>query len=129
LSVARITIEDCLKEVPNRFLLVHMTAKRVRQIREGHEYLISSPKNEDIVVALREIAAGKVKLEYKKSKQALPEPEPEREAEEPALIEQAAAVEEKEALQPARIDQKAPEGLEEGGEPIEPAEPTDPSTE
>jgi DNA-directed RNA polymerase subunit omega len=37
-----------------------MVSKRVRQIREGSEYLVSSPKNEDIVVALREIAAGKV---------------------------------------------------------------------
>jgi DNA-directed RNA polymerase subunit omega len=37
-----------------------MAAARVRQIREGSEYLVSSPKNEDIVVALREIAAGKV---------------------------------------------------------------------
>jgi DNA-directed RNA polymerase subunit omega len=37
-----------------------MAARRVRQIREGSEYLVSSPKNEDIVVALREIAAGKV---------------------------------------------------------------------
>jgi DNA-directed RNA polymerase subunit omega len=60
--LARITIEDCLKRVPNRFLLVHMAAKRVRQIRDGHEYLVSSPKNEDIVVSLREIAAGKVLL-------------------------------------------------------------------
>jgi len=58
--VARITIEDCLDKVDNRFQLVHMAAKRVRQIREGSEYLVSSPKNEDIVVALREIAAGKV---------------------------------------------------------------------
>lgn len=58
--MARITIEDCLKRVPNRFLLVHMAAKRVRQIREGSEYLVSSPKNEDIVVSLREIAAGKI---------------------------------------------------------------------
>ena len=61
--LARITIEDCLKKVPNRFLLVHMAAKRVRQIREGYEYLVSSPKNEDIVVALREIAAGKVSIQ------------------------------------------------------------------
>jgi DNA-directed RNA polymerase subunit omega len=59
-SVARITIEDCLKKVSNRFLLVNMVAKRVRQIREGSDYLVSSPKNEDIVVALREVAAGKV---------------------------------------------------------------------
>jgi DNA-directed RNA polymerase subunit omega len=58
--VARITIEDCLKKVENRFLLVNMVANRVRQIREGSDYLVSSPKNEDIVVSLREVAAGKV---------------------------------------------------------------------
>lgn len=58
--MARITIEDCLKKVENRFLLVNMVAKRVRQIREGSDYLVSSPKNEDIVVSLREVAAGKV---------------------------------------------------------------------
>lgn len=58
--MARITIEDCLKRVPNRFKLVNMVARRVKQIREGSEYLVSSPKNEDIVVALREIAAGKI---------------------------------------------------------------------
>ena len=58
--MARITIEDCLKRVSNRFLLVNMVAKRVRQIREGSDYLVSSPKNEDIVVALREVAAGKI---------------------------------------------------------------------
>ena len=58
--MARITVEDCLKRVPNRFVLVNMASKRVRQIREGSEYLVNSPKNEDIVVALREIAAGKI---------------------------------------------------------------------
>jgi len=58
--VARITIEDCLRQVENRFKLVNMVARRVRQIREGSDYLVSSPKNEDIVVSLREIAAGKV---------------------------------------------------------------------
>jgi len=58
--VARITIEDCLRKVPNRFFLVNMVAKRVRQIREGSDYLVSSPKNEDIVVSLREVAAGKI---------------------------------------------------------------------
>lgn len=60
--MARITVEDCLKNVSNRFLLVNMVAKRVRQIREGSEYLVSAPKNEDIVISLREIAAGKIKL-------------------------------------------------------------------
>ena len=58
--MARITIEDCLKKVENRFELVNIVAKRVRQIREGSDYLVSSPKNEDIVVSLREVAAGKV---------------------------------------------------------------------
>lgn len=58
--MARITIEDCLKRTHNRFKLVHLAAVRVRQIREGSEYLVNSPKNEDIVVALREVAAGKV---------------------------------------------------------------------
>ncbi len=58
--MARITIEDCLEKEPNRFKLVNMVAKRVRQIREGSEFLVSSPKNEDIVVSLREIAAGKI---------------------------------------------------------------------
>ncbi len=61
-AVARITIEDCLKRIPNRFLVVHAVSKRVKQIRDGSEYLVSSPKNEDIVVALREIAAGKVRV-------------------------------------------------------------------
>jgi DNA-directed RNA polymerase subunit omega len=61
-TLARITIEDCLEKAPNRFLLVRMAASRVRQIREGSEYLVSSVKNEDIVIALREIAAGKVVL-------------------------------------------------------------------
>lgn len=61
--MARVTVEDCLNRVPNKFVLVQMVAKRVRQIREGSEYLVNSPKNEDVVVSLREIAAGKVSLD------------------------------------------------------------------
>jgi DNA-directed RNA polymerase subunit omega len=57
--MARITIEDCLKQVNNRFALIHMAASRVRQLRKGDEPTISS-KNRDIVIALREIAAGKI---------------------------------------------------------------------
>ncbi len=63
--MARITIEDCLRRVGNRFLLVNLVAERVRQIREGSDYLVSSPKNEDIVVALREVAAGKIAITEK----------------------------------------------------------------
>lgn len=57
--MARITVEDCLKQVNNRFTLIHMAAKRVRQLRKGADPTIES-KNKDIVVALREIAAGNV---------------------------------------------------------------------
>ncbi|MBW1606850.1 MAG: DNA-directed RNA polymerase subunit omega [Deltaproteobacteria bacterium] len=67
--MARITIEDCLKRVKNRFLLVNMAAKRVRQIREGSEYLVSSPKNEDIVVSLREVAAGKITIQEERKEE------------------------------------------------------------
>lgn len=92
--MARITVEDCLKKVPNRFLLVNMVAKRVRQIREGSEYLISSPKNEDIVISLREVAAGKVQLRTESRPEALPEPEAsEEEAQEVAAAETAEAAE------------------------------------
>jgi len=63
--MARITIEDCLKQVPNRFVLVNSVCKRVKQIREGSEFLITSAKNEDIVVSLREIASRKLKLKKK----------------------------------------------------------------
>lgn len=58
--MARVTIEDCLKNVDNRFALVHLAAKRVRQVREGADLLVKSTKNEDVVSVLREIAAGRV---------------------------------------------------------------------
>lgn len=58
--MARITIEDCLEKVENRYELVHLAVKRVKQLREGSDKLVKS-KNKDIVTSLREIAAGKVK--------------------------------------------------------------------
>jgi DNA-directed RNA polymerase subunit omega len=63
--MARVTVEDCLRRGHSRFMLVHAAAKRVRQMREGAQYLVHSPKNEDIVIALREIAAGKIHIERK----------------------------------------------------------------
>lgn len=57
--MARITVEDCLQKVNNRFTLIHMAAKRVRQLRKGADPTIQS-KNKDIVVSLREIASGNV---------------------------------------------------------------------
>ena len=58
--MARITVEDCLQKVNNRFALIHMASKRVRQLRKGADPKIIS-KNRDIVISLREIAAGYVR--------------------------------------------------------------------
>jgi DNA-directed RNA polymerase subunit omega len=57
--MARITVEDCLEKVNNRFLIVQMAIKRVKQYHEGYLPLIES-KNKEVVTALREIAEGKV---------------------------------------------------------------------
>lgn len=57
--MARVTIEDCLERVENRYELVHLALKRVKQMQNGHRPLIKS-KNKEIVTTLREIAAGKV---------------------------------------------------------------------
>jgi DNA-directed RNA polymerase subunit omega len=65
--MARITIEDCLQKIDNRFSLIHMAAKRVRLLREGAKPLVVS-NNRDIVIALREIAAGEVFLAKKPEK-------------------------------------------------------------
>lgn len=58
--MARVTIEDCLKRIPNRFFLVHLTVKRVRQLLDGSPRLVNAAGNENVVAALREIASGKV---------------------------------------------------------------------
>ena len=64
--MARITVEDCLERVDNRFGLIHLAANRVRQLRKGAEPLVVC-KNRDTVVALREIASGKVFRQKKES--------------------------------------------------------------
>ena len=63
--MARITVEDCLEKVDNRFALVHLAAKRVRQLKKGAEPLIRC-KNREVVTALREIAAGLITPEFLK---------------------------------------------------------------
>lgn len=70
--MARITVEDCQERVDNRFLLVQMAIKRVRQYREGYEPLIDS-RNKEVVTALREIAAGKILPDDKSLYNPLPE--------------------------------------------------------
>ena len=71
--MARVTIEDCLKNVPSRFALVHMAAQRVRQVNEGSDFLIKASDNEDVVTALREIAANRIVIEGSKTQQTLPD--------------------------------------------------------
>ena len=56
--MARVTVEDCLEKIPNRFELIHIAAKRVKQIAKGSRPLISGVHNKPAVTALREIAAG-----------------------------------------------------------------------
>ena len=63
--MARITVEDCLEQIDNRFAIVHAAAKRVRQLDKGSKPLVAC-KNENIVTVLREIAAGAVVLDEKK---------------------------------------------------------------
>lgn len=58
--MARVTIEDCLDAVDNRFALVMLAAKRARVLEGGGESLVEQKKNKTAVRALREIAAGKV---------------------------------------------------------------------
>ena len=60
ITMARITIEDCLNHTPNRFALVNVAAQRASALVQG-----ASPKvtcnNKEVVTALREVAAGKIK--------------------------------------------------------------------
>jgi DNA-directed RNA polymerase subunit omega len=61
--MARITVEDCLEKVPNRFELVLLGARRAKQLLKGARPLIEAD-NKEVVMALREIASGRVTLEY-----------------------------------------------------------------
>lgn len=58
--MARITVEDCLKTIPNRFEMTLAAALRARQLARGHTPLLDGVKNKFAVTALREIAAGQV---------------------------------------------------------------------
>jgi DNA-directed RNA polymerase subunit omega len=58
--MSRITVEDCLQKVNNRFELVMLASKRARQLFKGAKPLTESD-NREVVVALREIAEGKVR--------------------------------------------------------------------
>ena len=58
--MARITVDDCLKRIPNRFQLTLAATYRARQLTNGATPLVEPDKDKATVIALREIAAGKV---------------------------------------------------------------------
>ena len=62
--MARITVEDCTEKVPNRFHLVQIASIRTKQLKKGARPLVASEDNKEVVVALREIAAGFIKPDF-----------------------------------------------------------------
>ena len=61
--MARVTVEDCLPLVDNRFALVLLGARRARQLMAGARPVLEISKNKPPVLALREVATGKVKFD------------------------------------------------------------------
>lgn len=79
--MARVTVEDCIVQIPNRFELVLLAAQRARNIGRGEEMTIDRDNDKNPVVALREIAETTIDLaaveaDLIKSLQRAPEPEP-----------------------------------------------------
>ena len=79
--MARVTVEDCIEKVPNRFELVLLAAQRARNISRGEAIEVERDNDKNPVVALREIAEEKVELgalegDLIKSLSRAPEPEP-----------------------------------------------------
>lgn len=62
--MARVTVEDCLDKVPNRFALVLLVAKRAKQVMKGAEMTVATKGNKVIVGSLREVAAGNVVFQH-----------------------------------------------------------------
>ncbi len=58
--MARVTVEDCLEKVNNRFALVILVAKRAKQLLKGVQPVLPMKNNKYIVTSLREVAGGKV---------------------------------------------------------------------
>ncbi len=79
--MARVTVEDCVQKVPNRFQLVLLAAQRARNLSRGEELTVDRDNDKNPVVALREIAdetieLDKIEQDLVKSLSRAPEPEP-----------------------------------------------------
>ncbi len=59
--MARVTVEDCLEQVENRFALVVIASKRTKELKRGAPLAVVDRDNREVVMALREIAKGAVK--------------------------------------------------------------------
>ena len=92
--MARITVEDCLDNVDNRFELVMVSSKRARQIQTGgKDPMVAADNDKPTVIALREIAEGHVNVDILKAKPRSEMQEIDMEAEVSALAEAEAAIE------------------------------------
>ena len=74
--MARITVDDCMKVFPNRFQLTLAATYRARQLSAGASPLVESNRDKHTVIALREIAAGKVGTEILKRNATVLPPSP-----------------------------------------------------
>ena len=70
--MARVTVEDCLDKIPNRFELVVLAARRARDITLGRAPFVEEENDKPTVIALREIAEGKIDLDYLRSREVGP---------------------------------------------------------
>jgi DNA-directed RNA polymerase subunit omega len=72
--MARITVDDCLKRIPNRFQLTLTATYRARQLSSGASALVEANRDKFTVIALREISMGKVGTEVLRRNQTPPAP-------------------------------------------------------
>jgi len=70
--MARITVDDCLKRIPNRFQLTLAATYRARQLSQGASPLVEPNRDKFTVIALREISIGKIGVEVLRRNQILP---------------------------------------------------------
>jgi DNA-directed RNA polymerase subunit omega len=122
--MARVTVEDCVQRVPNRFELVLLAAQRARNLSRGEELTIDRDNDKNPVVALREIAdetveLGKIEQDLIKSLSRAPEPEPADEevldlipTDQNIFGLQDVTAEEESASLPAEGEEMSPEDLE-----------------
>lgn len=73
--MARVTVEDCLEKIPNRFELILLAAQRARQLARGGKSFLAEEHDKPTVLALREIAEGCIDISMLGGKQQKPEKE------------------------------------------------------